>query len=420
MKPLRRLSAIEANMAWHHTLYAGSTQVSTLLSLRVTAPWPDVAAAAAALRQRHALLRCTIAEYDGELWFEEPDDLDNVDVDTRELPPALSTEAALRNESNRPVDPARALWRLLALRDQQSSVLHLVFTRHHAMSDAFTSQVLLTDLVALLEGRSGAAPSAALSAGADALWQERPHAPQPPPVQAFPALPHAAPFAPGTVRTSFHSVGLSPAESQQLYARARSVGLTINALASAALAQSYCDTLDQDGCQYMTAVSLRERLAPGRRITDIGCMIGVQACALSTRDRNIEAVARDYHQSLMAGLDAYRPPPLSHAAIRQRLAGLADARHFGGIGITNMGKLDGQITYQGQAPLQYLTVVNRNACAAPFVLHLSTFGQSLWMTFTYPEKVANEELVLAVAEGSRQRLRQFAMRCAEEGMLADA
>lgn len=399
MKKLRKLSTIEAGMAYNHALQHGSTQVSTLLSLRTDAAPSQAAAAAQMLFRRHTALRCCIHEEDGELWFHEHGDHARIAVAQGRLPIGASIDAVLHDEMNAPLDAARSLWRLRLLQAEGGQVLHIVFTRHHAISDAHTTNRLLADLARLLDGQCGDLAAQTLTDGADALWADRP-APTALPAQpayAFQAQPiaHHADASARPPRTGYRNIALSAEQTQQAHRYCKRYGMTINALFSALLAHAFCEEADLDGVQHFTATSLRNRLVPGERVDDVGCFIAVEGCALPTRHRALVETAARYQSALDASLAAYRPAKVRHADLKARLA--MPAAQFGGIGITNMGVLDGAVSHRGLAPLRYLTVVSRNACNAAMVLHLYTLHGALHLTFTYPERVMDEAMVEAVA-----------------------
>lgn len=399
MSALRRLSAIEANMAWHHQLHHGSTQVSTLLSIEMPLPAGRLNAAADALFHRHVLLRAFIAEASEELWFHEHADRTRITA-TEEACESGSAEAVLHEELNMPLDAGHALWRLRLLREPCGRLIHIVFTRHHAISDAHTTNLLLAELTQLLAGQHPAPASPMLSQGADVLWAAGRAAPQ-----ACASAPAAAPTAAGapqplphfarrspSPRTDYCLLQLDTALSAALRAHGRQHGVSVNALFGAAFARCFAREAGLERIGFATATSLRGRLIPDVVVADAGCFISVEATVLAPAQADVLETARGYKASLNAAMAAYQPPPLTHAQIRQRLAALAGQDQFGGIGITNMGVVDGACGGQGRM-LRLTTVVNRNAGNAALVLHLTTLGGCFSMAFTHPRGLMDDDLV---------------------------
>src|SRR3954451_22745826 len=73
-RPLRRLSQIEAGMAYSHALLDGNTQATFLLSLSGDVVADAAARAMRALAGTVDLLSCIIVERNDELWFARPAD----------------------------------------------------------------------------------------------------------------------------------------------------------------------------------------------------------------------------------------------------------------------------------------------------------------------------------------------------------
>jgi NRPS condensation-like uncharacterized protein len=412
MEHVRKLSTIEANMAYQHSLLAGNSQATTLVSFEGQPDRHAIDLAFRSLFAHYPLLRATIVDQNDELWFALHDDFSRVAVDVvlTERVDEQALDHALEQELNHILDPRHALWRARVVVDRALCQTHMFFTRHHAICDASAAARLIVHWLEAL--RQPAAP-AALTGGVCMSSDILHEAFGPSPIssagvagvaQGATRLAHA-----DHVELSARSSGLLRSTLDKTTTRAvralcREQGISANALCAALMANSFCRAAELDEIEYFTAISLRERV-PGRApIDDIGCFIAVTTALLRCDSVGIHELARQYQSSLDAALRALQIQRAPHPYIKQRVLALGSDSSFVGIGITNIGNLDHPLEGTRVNVTRMYTAVNRSGGLAGVVLHVSLCRERMTLISVYPEGLMEATLVRAMQDGITRRL----------------
>src|SRR3954462_12611344 len=109
MGRIRKLSSIEANMAYMHALLNGNTQVTTRLSIAADVTAEKIELATEALFRRYQILRCCIRGEGDQLYFHDHDELARVAIRYDELGPSVSLSDVLLSETADVIDASRSL-----------------------------------------------------------------------------------------------------------------------------------------------------------------------------------------------------------------------------------------------------------------------------------------------------------------------
>ncbi|MGA5194091.1 phthiocerol/phthiodiolone dimycocerosyl transferase family protein [Streptomyces exfoliatus] len=419
----RRLSDVEAAFAYTHDLMAGTTQVTTRLSLRGAVP--DAALERAVLRweQDVPLLRLRIEERPDGLWFREAPGGEAGRLRCGPPPGAGTPDDVLRAELNEILPTGGPLWRLRAVR--AAGETHLFFTRNHAISDGHSTGAVLRVLLDHLPDHPGfgsdrdpavdprPAPAGAgpfedvhrLPPDADALEYRPPSAPAPA-AAPWAADPAPVPFD-ATARwadraADFTALELSARQTAELRSWCRAEGVTVNQFLGAALAESWTRAAGRADVRLLTAVSLRGRY-PGP-LPDVGCFITVVGVPVVPHADGTAETARRYGVALRDADARWRPPRRGHAEIRRAVARAADAAEAPGICLTNVGVVDPALGAHAGRVTGFRTVVNRTGGNYGLVLHASTFAGALSLALAHGTPATDSATARAVARDLHARL----------------
>ncbi|MEU6210225.1 hypothetical protein ABZ891_09980 [Streptomyces sp. NPDC047023] len=418
----RRLSDTEAAFAYTHALMAGTTQVTTRLSLGEAVPEGVVERAVQRWERDLPLLRLRIEERPDGLWFREAPAAAAERVRHGAPPGARSPDDVLRAELNDVLPTGGPLWRLRVVREARET--HLFFTRNHAISDGHSTGAVLRALLGHLPGppvppAAGAGPFEdvrRLPPDADALEYLPPAAPAagsgavpvPVPVPAAGSVPAPAPIpfdatARWTDRTAdFTTLDLSVEETGRLRSRCRAAGVSVNQFLGAALAESWTRVTGRADVRLLTAVSLRGR-HPGP-LPDVGCFISVAGVPVEPHAAGTDETARRYGAALRDADARWRPPRRGHAEIRRAVARTAEAAEAPGICLTNVGVADTAFGAHADRVTGFRTVVNRTGGNYGLVLHAATFAGALSLALAHGVPATRPATVRAVARELRARL----------------
>lgn len=395
---LRPLSTIEAGMACMHASLPGSTQVVTALTLAGDEAAEHIRACLRSLFDRFEILRLCIREHEGLLWFCRSEDFACIRITEDEPDGILHLDSLLEEELADVIDPAAALWRFRICRDRQGAATHLIFARHHAISDGHTTKRLLGALLNALGGGPCIPQDEAESMGPGADAYARP--PLTPASVRTPeteerdrdlTIPYAR-HAPVDLRTTkLRTANLAPLQTERIAQYCRRSGITVNALLGALLVQAFCCTAGRSASSLATAVSVRNRLRPDGFIDDLGCFIAVAAMDLEAAPMPL--LARRYSAALKHALDDFVPTVRSHAAIKTGVECLSRATAFRGLAITNIGIVDGLRDYSRLTVLEYRSVANRVAGNFAASLHVRTFAGSLQLCVAYPQPLMDDTTI---------------------------
>ncbi|WP_141662820.1 phthiocerol/phthiodiolone dimycocerosyl transferase family protein [Streptomyces sp. Wb2n-11] len=419
----RRLSDVEAAFAYSHALMAGTTQVTTRLSLRGAVP--DAALERAVLRweQDVPLLRLRIEERPDGLWFREAPGGQAGRLRCGPLPGARTPDDVLRAELNEILPTGGPLWRMRAVR--AAGETHLFFTRNHAISDGHSTGAVLRALLDHLPDHPGSdsghpdsdpdrgrasdpcpAPAGAgpfedvhrLPPDVDGLEYRPPFAPAPaaPPKAADPApvpFDAAAPWADRAA--DFTALELSARQTAELRTWCRAEGVTVNQFLGAAFAESWTRIAGRADIRLLTAISLRGRY-PGP-LPDVGCFISVVGVPVAPHADGTAETARRYGAELRDADARWRPPRRGHAEIRRAVARTADAAEAPGICITNIGVADPAFGVHAGRVTGFRTVVNRTGANYGLVLHAATFAGALSLALAHGTPATGSATARAVA-----------------------
>lgn len=420
----RRLSDTEAAFAYTHALMAGTTQVTTRLSLGEAVPDGVVERAVARWEQDVPLLRLRIEERPDGLWFREAPGAAAERVRRGAPPGARTPDDVLRAELNDVLPTGGPLWRLRVVREARET--HLFFTRNHAISDGHSTGAVLRALLDHLPGppygpsgrRAGPPPEAAgagpfedvrrLPPDADALEYLPPAVPAPGACAPPAADPAPVPFdatARWADRTAdFTTLDLSAEQTGRLRSRCRAAGVSVNQFLGAALAESWTRVTGRADVRLLTAVSLRRRY-PGP-LPDVGCFISVAGVAVEPHAAGTTETARRYGAALRAADARWRPPRRGHAEIRRAVARTAGAAEASGICLTNVGVADTAFGAHAARVTGFRTVVNRTGGNYGLVLHAATFAGALSLALAHGVPATGRATARAVSRELRARLLQ--------------
>lgn len=417
MNRLRKLSTIEATLAYQHALLQGNTQATTLLSLNGLWSFSAMHRAFEQLFGRYAMLQTCIVADDTELWFHEHADFLRIAVTQQRLDrsDASPLSSLLEAELNRLLDPGHALWRVHIVSCEAAQQTHVFLTRHHAVSDAFTTHHLLSEWLQLL-AHGGTSPSVVvpLSAGADALTfrQARPRpASAAKPGSEGPSADLSWPHT-GETPVNQRTTGVATIEFERdtsiaILKGARSLGFSLNTACAASWAKSCIAAGDRRAVTLFTALSLRARSASTTRIAEVGCYIDTHGCVLPGSLGFVE-LAQYYQTSLDDAATRLAPVQASHAAIRDRVRGLARSTAFQGIGLTNMGRIDSVLITHGIPVTRVQTLANRSGGLAAAVLHVCALAERLYLSVAYTRELISAQTIQQISNLLERELRAVA------------
>ena len=398
MKKYRRLNAIEASMASTHALLGGTTQVVSLLSFRGSFDQQRLISSFERLFTAHEILRLSIVEDENSFEFRGEVDFPRVErmlEATSEIP---TVERLLEKELNSIIDPKIGLWRYRIITDSHRGLSHLLFTRHHAISDGYTTLRLMRDLLAYYSTGTPIAPEL-LSIGADKRIRSCRRAPflqkaagnqriQP---SRFPF----AEFVPIHLRsTRVESRKISGVTLAELSASAKVRGQTLNSQLVAIFARAVGEEAALDVVNVFTAVSLRKQPYSETQVSDLGCFITVSDVAIELS--SLECIAQRYGKSISKHRDTFVPSFREHADIRASVKSRSSSSEFQGIAVTNVGSADQIQEASALEIVDYRSVANRNGGLFAMALHLSFLRGELTISLTYP--------TLILADGMAERV----------------
>lgn len=406
----RPLGQIETSMALMHELN-GSTQTVSLLSFTGTLSAATLHAAAQTLHLRHPLLHSRIVEQAQALHFKADVPFSQIRVQSHTLPTGHSPATLLQRQLDSVLDAQRQLWRLLLLSTPDRSHHHLLLTCHHAITDAVSLTQLLGELLSLCESQQfGAHPSEQQVPLAAALEDHL--APAREPIQ-----PCVTPAAVGFFqneplarrRTGVRRLVLDSATSRELRQLAKAQGLSLNSLFAGALLKAAGELDFGTQIRINTAVSLRRRAARPIGHEAIGCFIGVANQCLQVEGRSLLSLAIDYQRQLQASLPAQaeRQPGQGLEAMRSRIQSLRSQQGFlHGIALTNHGEIRFP-QYREFQLFDYANAASRVAGNFAVALHITGFGESLSLCFTFPTPLMDEACIGLLQRKLHQGLLDF-------------
>jgi hypothetical protein len=390
---LRPLTPPEASFAYMHKLLNGNTQVVTLVTLPFLVGQERVVTAVARLTTLFWCMSVQIVEQDDFLWFCEAEQRPRLEISENSVGVQFSPDRALRAELSDILPDLGPLWRMRVVFDENEGRTHLLFSRNHAISDGYTSAVVLATLVKLLLGEEvGIEYDAPLPLQA---WKELSREPvgQKPftTLQSKPngyryalALPESSQPGLTLLQLPHNAVPLMRVVSKK-------AGCSINDVFAAMFLKGFCGVTGHDDMVLYTAASLRERCT-GQSVKNTGCFITVIPTLMDSGADGLFPLAKRCRSALRTGLENWRPPENDHRAIRAAIEQLAGAAVFPGIALTNVGTLP----REAQALLaacEYRTVVNRNAGNYGVVLHLSTLASDFSASLAHSEGLMPEAVV---------------------------
>ncbi|MET7674648.1 hypothetical protein [Streptomyces seoulensis] len=401
MNAVRELSDGEAAFAYTHALMAGTTQVTTQVTVRADITSGPLHGAVEQWAGDLPLLGLRIEEHADSLWFAQGPGVLPEQVRHTTLTSPDSPDDVLRRELNEVLETGGPLWRLHAVRDPRAGVTHLYFTRNHAISDGHSTGAVLRALLDTLfpSGEPSPYDVRRLPPDADGLTYTAPAGqgvPQPPTerlpfAEQRPWEERGADFVPCT---------LTRAESVALKGWCKQQGVTVNQFFAAALAESYAEVTGRTEVGMFTAVSLRQRYAD---LPDVGCFINVLRVPMRPGRGQLVDLAREYGKALPSADAAWRPPVRSHAAIRRAVEETAAATSAAGICLTNVGVVDPALGPHLGRVSGYRTIVNRTGANYGLVLHLGTLDGTFSPALAFGTPVVDRSPALDVAKGLHDR-----------------
>jgi len=399
---LRKLSTIEASMAHMHAHLCGNGQVTTLLTLKGCFAKERLNAAVLRLFHRFQVLGCFIREESDELFFYSHNDFSRIEPEFVVLATPAEPDRLIEEEVNGVLDSSQVLCRFRIVEVMATGRTHVLFTRHHAISDAFTTERMCGEFLRYLGEESGEpdADDAAqglieIGMGADAWAAQNGsimNSAKPPRGIAAP-IPHVCKVPLSERQSGVVSHILEPELTERVIGYAKQNDVTINSLVSAALSRAVCNVLERHEVELFSAVSLRKRLVEGRIVDEPGCYISVQNGTVCPGDLPLASLAQTVGDDLRRAIGDNPPVPAPHEAIRTRIEGMGRAHMFFGVGITNMGKIELAGSTSGIQVEDFRSAVNRSGGLALLVLHISSFQGRLYFVFTYPLQLASNETI---------------------------
>jgi hypothetical protein len=369
-----------------HRLLHGNTQVVTLMTVGKLMSETQIQRALARLREEYWCLSVVIEESEEGLWFREGSDNEEHHIIHMEAGDNFCGKRALEQELADVISSHGYLWRMRAVIDHSQGKTHFLFARNHAISDGYTTAVILSNFLRLLNGyEPGTGGTKWLGFGE---WSEciRAASTQTENMTrmeqmryAFPGRNDAGNCAPKVSIVDLHNETLV-----HLRSVARRHGCSSNDLLSAAWVRSVCGALDFQEIALFTAVSLRGRVSR-EPIVQTGCFITVVATLINVEGSLIQLALR-HRSALRNAIATWEQPSNNHQAIKDKVIQLKKTTTFPGIAVTNVGSGPSDAT--GLLGVEeYRTVVNRCAGNYGMVLHLSTLNDQLTATVAYPQNL---------------------------------
>ncbi len=405
---LRPLGAVESAMAALHE-QGGTTQTSSMIELTGPMSTAVLKKAAQHLQLCHPVLQAVIAEHEGALHFVQP--VMTPILAIRSVPISKGKcewESELEAELNLPIDPTISLWKLALLHNEEARTHTLILTCHHALVDAVSLVVLLTELLHIAD---------ALFDGRALPWQPREMAK---PVDNFlqgdaatvamplqiegPAYEQHAPITARHTAVCFDQFDSTQLAQINTSARIHEVSLNSWLAAALLLAAQHIGLGSQ--LRINSAVSMRERTHPAIGNAALGCFIRVAPCEFDLLGRDLTQVARTYHAAMkeqLSGIGTRLPSPdfLNLRANAQRLA--QATKFVQGIALTNHGRVQFPALTHFSV-LRYLNVANRCAGNFAVALHATTHAQTLTLCFTYPVPLISTHTIVRLRASLRALL----------------
>lgn len=401
-RKLRRLSSIEAAMAYSHATLGGNTQATFMLSVRGGLSLASVVESVSRIVARREILSCCIRAEDDELWFCRRSGFDlPLTEETLESNPTI--ERALEQETARVLDPRGSLWRLHILRERGEEATHLAFTHHHAITDAYTAQSLFVELLEGLDADRAPRRIETLTPGVDAIPSDAAYVSS---LSTSKPLAFSQKAELERRSTGIRIADLTDAESSKVKSLAGRERLSANSMLVGLFVAAFCEAADRPSIDVFTAVSLRDRLIAGRHIDDLGCFIRVPAISV-TADGNPLAIASRYGDALQQVIAAGSPLPRSHTELRASAEATRAASAFAGIGVTNLGNVDALSEASRREIVAYRPVVNRVGGNLGLALHIVRLRGRFHLTMTYPRPLMSDEIVSQTSDLMKRRLSEL-------------
>lgn len=403
MKMLRKLSTIEAHFAYMHKLLNGNTQVTTCVSVAGAFSSNKVNNALLSVFTRYQILATCIVEKDDELRFFLHEDFSRIKITESGLDGDQTLDDIFLQELTGPVESEQALWRMRIIHDSSEEETHFLFTRNHAISDGYSSNLFFSALLHALVAEENFSATAGVNVISEELpnWKtlkvERvSNAASPTGVaQSSSLLPfyESIPLhdrSPGVV-----PLPLSKLTSERIINFCRQQGITVNQIFSAILIKSFCEITQLEGVNLFTAVSLRGTVFNEESVSNMGCLITVSDNHILTNGGGIVDIAKRYRTAMSESLELWTPPSahIEHREIKTSLLAFLSRNHFPGIAITNLGVIDRSLFPASLDIKTFKTVVNRIGANYGVVLHLLSFNNQFSATFSYSKPTMRDSVI---------------------------
>ncbi|MCY4044262.1 MAG: condensation domain-containing protein [Cellvibrionales bacterium] len=405
-KRVRLLGGMESRMAAFHSILSGSTQGIQVITLSDNVNEQLFKESAMVLYKRYQALQCVINEIDGEFYFIQTCDIDDVGVEFTTINRSEEVDLYIREEVNTALDQDKSLWRIRLLKNKDNSTT-LIMTVHHALIDGAGMFHLANDLLDIyqtkLSGNTNEKDLAMLGMHpAVDDFQRLKKASTPKNNPAIDSIfPHSKTCSVSLRKTHWECIELSDKDTEKFKLVCSENGLKPHSVIAAILMRSaFKSGLTRSQATLSTATSLRHLVPTDIDAdTELGCYISIASTCFDTETRTINESARLYDRELLMTMiktSQFRAATNQSEIVKQTRTLIDNNEFTGGVGITNLGEVGVKTNYKAFDVIDYLMLANRNSANFALVAHCMEFKSRLKIIFVYPEPSLLNEQVEAV------------------------
>lgn len=370
---MQRLNTIQSKMALNHRL-AGNTQVVTLMKFRTPLNISLIEARLRSFRESHPIFNSSITKQDGYLYFSPSCEELPLSIVDGNIPDKLEIA---HEEMKEVIDSAKILWRLRVYCGREECFA--VYTRHHAISDNFTSALFIGNIFNDCSATKTSVPR--VSGPINSTLTEVYAYGGEPLIEARNGYLHYSKCVDLTERTTGIAYTLfSPGLTARLAAKAESKSESLNSL----LVHHYADIVMQyfrlQKIVLSNAISVR-----GEDDCQPGCFIDIARVTLELGCSNKKN--SDYSKAIQAAkvssLSSYLPTRLIISQSSFSITKLQE--HITEIPLSIALTNNGRFKVFNPEITDMFNVVNRTGSNFPLSLHVSFFSSQLQIIFTFPQ-----------------------------------
>lgn len=411
MNIIRKLSHIEAHMAYMHEIHQGNTQVSTVISLIANLKKDNIIKIIEKIYWNHPMMRAFIIEKNNSLYFSMKDLFPNENIIFFNNNGEISLSCLLENELQDVLDPNKSLWRIKVIHNELMTEHYILFTRHHSAFDAYSANIILNELIIGLNQVNedlSATNNVPLKNNTfppgteyyfDCLSLENTFVSLDKPMDHLKDILFYSQTASLTSRRTGVIIStINTHLSTKIKDYCKKNNITINSFFSAIFARSMSFALNVKSLNIFTAVSLREKININTFVDDLCCFICVLNANLECSNVTTRELGEIYQNILLQKIDTYldSQPINDHPEIKSRIKAQINSDKFSGIGMTNLGRINISLPFENNFKVtNYKTAVSRVGGNLAATLHLSMFEENFDLTITYPKPLLSNVVINA-------------------------